>query len=71
MAEKVPDGSATEEPENTRLAGGDLFGTPDSPVRYQCETHGVVLALDVLWRRDDKPYCPTCGAPLTVIIDKI
>ncbi len=50
-----------------RGIGGDLFGPATAPTRYRCAGHGVILAADVLWRRDDNPYCPHCGNPLEEI----
>lgn len=44
--------------------GDVLFGPAAAPTRYRCAGHGVILAADVLWRRDDNPYCPHCGKPL-------
>jgi|GEM_PF-2440999 len=45
--------------------GGDLFGDSAIPPSiYHCPEHGDVLAQDVLWKRDGRPYCPVCGAPL-------
>jgi len=45
--------------------GGELFGDAAIPPSiYHCPEHGDVLAQDVLWKRDGRPYCPMCGAPL-------
>jgi hypothetical protein len=45
--------------------GGELFGDPAiPPTLYHCPNHGDVLAQDVVWKRDGRPYCPECGAPL-------
>ena len=45
--------------------GGELLGDPAiPPTFYHCPEHGDVLAQDVLWKRDGRPYCPVCGAPL-------
>ncbi len=43
--------------------GRETFGDPDIPPNlYHCPTHGALLAQDVLWKRDSRPYCPKCGA---------
>lgn len=47
--------------------GDDLFGPAESPTRYRCAGHDVILAADVLWRRDGNPYCPHCEKPLEEI----
>ena len=45
--------------------GGELLGDPTiPPTLYRCPEHGDVLAQDVVWKRDDRPYCPQCGAAL-------
>jgi hypothetical protein len=45
--------------------GGEIFGTPDvEPTFYHCPAHGDVLAQDVVWKRDGRPYCPECGHAL-------
>jgi hypothetical protein len=47
--------------------GGDMFGDSGiEPTFYRCSVHGAVLAQDVVWKRDDRPYCPECGDPLEV-----
>jgi hypothetical protein len=45
--------------------GGELFGNSAiPPTLYHCADHGDVLAQDVVWKRDGRPYCPECDAPL-------
>jgi len=45
--------------------GSELFGDPTiPPTLYHCPDHGDVLAQDVVWKRDGRPYCPECDAPL-------
>ena len=44
--------------------GGELFGPPTPGPRYRCPNHGLVMARDVVWRRDGNPYCNICGRPL-------
>jgi len=56
MAEKVPDGSATEEPENTRLAGGDLLlpdlrRTTDGDHRQDLDQIGGFRCWTRFWKR--------------------
>jgi len=44
---------------------GELFGDSSiPPTLYHCSTHGDVLAQEVIWKRDGRPHCPDCGAPL-------
>jgi hypothetical protein len=70
--ERTPDQDVSEdvfeEPfgESGRIeGGGELFGDPSiPPTLYHCPSHGDVLAQDVVWKRDGRPYCPECGALL-------
>jgi hypothetical protein len=45
--------------------GGELFGdSAIPPTLYHCPNHGDVLAQDVVWKQDGRPYCPECDAAL-------
>lgn len=35
------------------------------PSLYDCALCGQVLAQDVIWGQDERPYCPYCCTPLT------
>ncbi len=48
-------------PGTTKSLGDGLFGPADVPKRYRCSQHGIILAAEVLWKRDQQPYCPECG----------
>ena len=67
-ANQLPDEEAFEEAFEISGRGegsGELFGDPITPPTfYHCPAHGEVLAQDVVWKRDSRPYCPECGAPL-------
>jgi hypothetical protein len=46
-------------------SGGELLGNSAiPPTLYHCPEHGDVLAQDVVWKQDGRPYCPECGAAL-------
>lgn len=52
-------------PKNLVNKGIDLPGQPDiEPSCYRCPEHGLVLAQDVRWDRDDHPHCPHCDTLL-------
>lgn len=53
--------------ENPMYRGqNNLFGEGlIRPSLYDCTLHGEVLAQDVIWGQDERPYCPYCSMPLT------
>ena len=57
----------TINPENPMYRGqSNLFGEEFiRPSLYDCALHGKVLAQDVIWGRDERPYCPYCSTLLT------
>ena len=49
-----------------RKGGEELFGESSIPPSfYRCPRHGLILAQDVIWGRDNLPYCPECRGELT------
>jgi len=61
-----PEEKPTEESFSGRKGGGELFGESSIPPSfYRCPRHGLILAQDVAWGRDNLPHCPECQAELT------
>jgi hypothetical protein len=63
-ANRTNDEAATLGP-GAKGFGGEPFG-PAAAARYRCPVHGLIMPRDVLWKRDNKPYCPKpeCGHKL-------
>ncbi len=55
-------GSKNSMPRGQNNLFGEGFIRPSS---YDCVLCGEVLAQDVIWGQDERPYCPYCSMPLT------